>query len=201
MSDIADSVALSRATLYNYFGTKEEIYFGIGTRYAKDLIKNMKELLNPRKSGLEGLLSLYKFIFKGLLESPFIHQILEKLYLNLIDLDKFNSFMDAAIFEDNSTETQAQIDSIDQPFIELVKTLIIYRRILNAEFRRGKEDGSIKSTLDLFGFFSLMNIFVLGSGSFFRNFQLPLKGMTGKQVIDLLLRTIESQLTNLPKKK
>jgi len=199
MSDIADSVALSRATLYNYFGTKEEIYFGIGSRYAKELINKMKKLLDPSKTGLEGLLSLYEFIFEGLLEFPLIPQIVEKLYLILIDLDLFNSFIDAAIFEDNSAETQAKIDSLDEHIIELVKIFISYRRILNAEIRRGKEDGSIQLTLDLLANFSLMNIIYIGSGSFFKNFQFPLnqRGITGKNVINLILRTIRSHLTDL----
>jgi len=199
MSDIADSVALSRATLYNYFGTKEEIYFGIGLRYAKELTNKMKKLFDSRKTGLEGLLSLYKFIFEGLLEIPLIPQIVENLYKNLIEFNLFNSFISAAVLEDESTEIQAKIDTLDIHIMDFTKAFINYRKVLNAEFRRGKEDGSIQSNLDEIGFFSLMNILYLGSGSFFRNFQFPTNqnGMTGKQVIELILKITESQLTDL----
>lgn len=159
----------------------------------------MKKLFDSRKTGLKGLLSIYKFIFEGLLEFPLIPQIVENFYIILIELNVFNSFISAAIIEDESTETQAKIDSLDKHIMDFAKNFINYRQILNAEFRRGKEDGTIQTTLDEIGFFSLMNIIYLGSGSFFKNFQFPLnqRGITGKQVIDLILRTIRSHLTDL----
>jgi len=198
MSDIADFVAFSRATLYNYFRTKEDIYFAIGSRYAKELINKMKKLFDSRKTGLDGLLSLYKFIFEGLLEFPLIPQILESLYQILNELNLLESFISAALLEDDSTEIQAKIDSLDKHIMDFAKYIINYRKILNAEFRRGKKDGSIQTPLDELRFFSFMNIIYLGSGSFFRNFQIPLnqKWMTVNEVIELILKIVESQLTN-----
>ncbi len=68
---------------------------------------------------------------------------------------------------------------------------------MNSEFQRGKRDGSIKTSLDDLGFFSMMNIVYLGSGGFFRSFQFPLKqyGMTEKKIVELILDLIKSQLT------
>ena len=153
MSDIADHVALSRATLYNYFGTKEEIYFGIGTRYARKTTNEIKNMSDSKKTGLEGLQSIHKIIFEGLTENSLIPQIFEDLYEVLNNSNLFNIFIGAFIYEDQTTEITAKIESLGMYIRDFVKALNNYSKIFNAEFRRGKEDGSIHSSLDELGFF------------------------------------------------
>lgn len=197
MSKIADFVALSRATLYNYFKTKEEIYYDIGTRYGQDLIKKLQKLKDPKKSGLEVLISIFKILLEDTIENPFIPQILANLYLKLNDLNLLNIFFYDAVNENKSTEFKASIGSLDRHIMGFTNIFVTYRIIMNSEFQRGKKDGSIKTSLDNFGFFSIMNIVYLGSGGFFRSFQFPLKqyGMTEKKIIELILELIISQLT------
>ncbi len=197
MNDIADSVALSRATLYNYFRTKEIIYFDIGTRYGQKLIKKLQKLKDPKKSGLEVLISIFKILLEDTIKNPLIPQILENLYLKLNDLNLLNHFFITAVNKNNSTEVKVSIDSLDRHIMGFTNIFITYRRILNSEFQRGKIDGSIKTSLDDLEFFSMMNIIYLGSGGFFRSFQFPLKqyGMTENKIVKLILELIKSQLT------
>jgi len=199
MSDIADHVALSRATLYNYFGTKEEIFYEIGSRYARELIIKLRKLHGSKKTGLESLLSFYKVVFEDLLGVSLVPQLFLSLYQKLTKLKLLESFISASIFEDDTTKIQAEIDSLDAHLKDFVKAYVNYRKILHAEFQRGKEDGSILTTLDEIGFFSLMNIMIFGSGSFFKNFLIPLnhKWITGNEIIERVLNIVKSQLTDL----
>lgn len=197
MSDIADFVAFSRATLYNYFATKEEIYFEIGTQYTKELTVKIRNIINNSKSGLDVVLSHCKIALEDILENPLTPQLLENLYIKHNEMNTFDSFTKAAIFDDYSTEFNAKIDALESPIKNFSKAYLAYRRLVISEFRRGKEDGSIKSSFEDFDFFSLLNILFLGTGSFFRAIMFPGKqiGLTGKNVIDKILNLIETRLT------
>lgn len=197
MSDIADSVALSRATLYNYFGSKEEIFYEIGSRYTREQIIKLKKLHDSEKSGLESFLSFYKLAYEDLLKIPLIPMIFENLIQTLIKINLLQSFINISILEDSSIEIEAMFESLNKHVRDFATLYIEFRRILNAEYRRGKIDGSIQPNLDEIKVFGLTSILYLGSGSFFRNFQILFnnKWMNGNEIIELILKIIESQLT------
>ena len=78
MDDISEKVDLSRATLYNYYGNKEAIYFSIGIRILRQVHERQKSLISRNSSGLDQILTLSEDTLRNLFEQPLIHEIMRQ---------------------------------------------------------------------------------------------------------------------------
>lgn len=76
MDDISEQADLSRATLYNYFDSKEAIYFEVGIQSLRSISEKQKAVIAPESSGLEQILKLSGNILKSLVEQPLTHEIM-----------------------------------------------------------------------------------------------------------------------------
>jgi len=78
MDDISERVDLSRATLYNYFGSKEAIYFGIGIQGLRQMHERQRFAISGDETGLEQILTLSEDALRYLFEQPIIHEIIRQ---------------------------------------------------------------------------------------------------------------------------
>jgi AcrR family transcriptional regulator len=78
MDEISEKVDLSRATLYNYYGSKEAIYFEIGRRSLSGFNDNQKKLVENGGTGLELILLLVRDSLKHLFEDSLLHEIIRQ---------------------------------------------------------------------------------------------------------------------------
>ncbi len=77
MDDIAEQADLSRATLYNHFNSKEDIYFEIGIQGIKASSKKQKALIESESSsGIDKIAELSEDTLRYLFENPLIHEIM-----------------------------------------------------------------------------------------------------------------------------
>ncbi len=189
MNKIADHVALSRATLYNYFKTKEEIFFEIAFIKLKDIIEEQKVLLKSSKSGLKGVLSIHKSVAQSLLELPFYHKTILRFFHKL---DALN-ILDDLLFNNDSPELKLKIESFEGYLKNMVEIFIVYQRMVNSEMEKGIDDGSIKSTLNRFELESLMNLIYFGLGDFI---SIKLFRKMGGDIVKIVLNLIENILIN-----
>jgi AcrR family transcriptional regulator len=192
MNDIADHVALSRATLYNYFKSKEDIYFEIANQRLTELIEKQEILLKSSKSGLEGVLSIYNSAAKSLLEFPF-HRIIERLLIKLDEMNLLDKLVSNLLSENDSSEKELKIESQEEHINNMLITYIAYLRMLNSELRRGKEDGSITCSLNDYELYSITNILYFGLGD---NLNVKLFRKDGEDTIIIILNLLEKILTN-----
>ncbi|MFX0004535.1 MAG: TetR/AcrR family transcriptional regulator, partial [Candidatus Hermodarchaeota archaeon] len=98
MEEIADLSALSRATLYNYFSTKEEIYFTIGISKLEGWFEQYESLDSTKYSGAQMILFLTENLVRDLLESPIYIKLLRRFFyrskeLNIPIQEKFYDVM------------------------------------------------------------------------------------------------------------
>ncbi|MFX1521271.1 MAG: TetR/AcrR family transcriptional regulator [Promethearchaeota archaeon] len=77
MDDIAEQADLSRATLYNHFDSKEDIYFEIGIQGIRTISKKQGALFKSESSsGLDKIVKLSEATLRYLFENPLIHEIM-----------------------------------------------------------------------------------------------------------------------------
>jgi AcrR family transcriptional regulator len=83
VDDIAEKSALSKATVYNYFHSKEGIYFGIGVRAFQMINDITGQLFESNASGIEILEQLIRATMKGRKDFPLYNEITNRfLYLD-----------------------------------------------------------------------------------------------------------------------
>jgi len=68
MEDVANLISVAKGTVYNYFASKEELYFSIMQMWMEKLISSLKEKIESEESSLDSLRSftthLYMFMMK-----------------------------------------------------------------------------------------------------------------------------------------
>jgi hypothetical protein len=75
IGDIAEEIALSRATIYNYFGKKEDIYLGLFTKFLDEICaKYLERSANPRSEDDKNLL-MAKTLLKTIGKRPLVFRI------------------------------------------------------------------------------------------------------------------------------
>jgi AcrR family transcriptional regulator len=196
MIDIADHVALSRATLYNYFKSKEDIFFEIGIRKIKDIVKEQKILLKNTKSGLKGVLSIFNRVGNSLLELPFHHKVIERFFLKLDEMNFLDKYVNNLLSGNYFTEKELKLESYEEHIKNMIITYSSYQRMLNSELMRGKEDGSIKCSLNDYELYSLTNLIYFGFGDLI-NIKLFRKNK--EEILNITLNLLEKILTDKTK--
>jgi len=194
MNDIADQAALSRATLYNYFTTKEAIFFEIGIQRLREVIEEQKLLFkSSSKSGLERVMMIFNSIAKTLLERSFHHKIIIMFFLRLEELNILDALLENFQSGTNSVENKLNLESYEEHIMNMINIYVAYQNLLNSEIRRGKADGSIKCSLSDFELYSITNVIYFGTGDFvnikqFRKY--------GEAILNNVLNLLEKILTN-----
>ena len=193
MEEIADSAALSRATLYNYFNTKEEIYFSIGIAQLKQWIEQYESIEKDKYTGIELILLLTEHFSNDILEYPHHSKILRRFFyrtqeleLNIENLFYQGILKDQKVSDNGKNPTQSQI------FIEILESYINYRRLWQSAINKGIKDGSIKSESNPthLNFITIMIIFGLLDQIDFRRTLMDIVKISKKQIKGFLLNIV-----------
>jgi AcrR family transcriptional regulator len=149
MEDIAHEAAVSKQTLYNYFGSKESIYLGIGVEGFKDLFDRIDELGLPAFSGKEQTLKLGEDLFNELAserEHPLNIEISRRfvtIYNQLGGLT--DEILQKRVENEDRRRKKKSIEDVLADYWEQVWK---YEEYWMKAIERGFEDGSISSNLD-----------------------------------------------------
>ena len=119
MNDIANEIALSRATLYNYFDKKEDIYHGILAKIFDDISDKYVLKLKTAQSEEEKHLLMARIILKKIRKHPLFYRIYLHFLTKIREFNiSSNDLMDN--FDFNIDYFKSQI-----PLILIMKALLI----------------------------------------------------------------------------
>ena len=203
MEDIAESSALSRATLYNYFNTKEEIYFTIGVEQLKIWIDQYQSLsLNKsfgfnQLSGKELILVLAENLVKDILEFPHYSKLLRRFFYRSKELDlDIESLYYGKIIENKKLPKPSDFSPQQQIYIELFDVYSSYRELWKKAIEIGIKDGSIKSQSNPshLNFIMIMMIFGLLDQIDFRRSLMKMVDISNEQIVGFILNLVKNML-------
>jgi AcrR family transcriptional regulator len=163
MEEIADSAALSRATLYNYFNSKEEIYFNIGITRIEQWIEQYQSFNLSKYTGKEIILLLTENLVDGILEFPHYSKLLRMFFdrsheMNIpIEEIFYDSILKRKIIREKEQAVQQ-----NQIFFNLLESYINYRQIWQDAINIGIKDSSILSTSNPYHLNFIIIMLVLG---------------------------------------
>ncbi len=163
MEEIAESAALSRATLYNYFNAKEEIYFNIAIVQIEKWIEEYQLFNISKYNGKEIALLLTENLIEGILEFPNYSKLLRRFFDRSHELKIpieeifYNSILKRKI-------AKGKKEPMKQNFIlfQLLESYIKYRQIWQDTISKGIEDGSIVSKSNQYHLNFIIIMLVLG---------------------------------------
>ncbi|MFX1378624.1 MAG: TetR/AcrR family transcriptional regulator [Promethearchaeota archaeon] len=191
MEEIADLAALSRATLYNYFNTKEEIYFNIGLSKIEDWIEQYNALNSTNYSGKKLVIFLAENLVKDILEFPFYSKLLRRFFYRSIELNlPIQDIFYSSMIEKKEIQENSKFDAQNKIFLDLLDAYINYRQLWKNSIEIGVKDGSILSTSNLIhlNFFLIMSIFGLLDQIDFRRSLMKMVNLSNKEITNFILR-------------
>jgi AcrR family transcriptional regulator len=141
MDQIAEKALLSRATLYNYFDTKETLYLEIGIKTWQEMQQLIPPLIINDPTGMDKIMRLAPIGFYGVLENPLGYDILRKYMEN-------NNQAETPIEETYKKHTQEELENLPTTsetiqlryFHELQKYVQVWVDII----QQGQKDGTIR---------------------------------------------------------
>ncbi len=146
MEEIADEAAVSKQTLYNYFSSKDSIYFGIGSEGFRDAIELTTEMELSSLPGKQMVLKLVEIFFDTAIEFPLGIDISRRFSI-------VNSEMEGIAektLERRKKENQkvSQKKSIEDDMADYLELASKYEEYWKTAMEKGKKDGSITSDLN-----------------------------------------------------
>lgn len=197
MDEIADLAALSRATLYNYFDTKEEIYLNIGLLKIKDWIKQFEHLNSTKYSGEDKVLFLTENLVKDLLEFPIYINLLRRFFDRSKELNiPIENIFYTNLIEKKDFQFKSAAGTQYKIYYDLLKQYIKYRQIWFDAIELGKNDKSIKSPKNIhhLNFIIIMTLFGLLDQIELRRSLLSRVDITIDMVIEFVLQFVRKFL-------
>lgn len=82
MDDIAKLISVAKGTVYNYFASKEELYFSIMEMRMEKLISSLKEKIESEESSLDSLRSFTTHLYMFMMKYQNFFLIYQKEYLS-----------------------------------------------------------------------------------------------------------------------
>lgn len=126
MDDVAEKAELSKGTLYLYFKSKEELYFGLTLRALNDLRQRFQNVINQKANGLEKIKKIGEAYYNFSIEEP-------------------DFFKTIAQFEIAQLEADAVAETVSQKCHEEGQGVL---HLVALALEEGIKDGSIRSDID-----------------------------------------------------
>jgi AcrR family transcriptional regulator len=191
MEEIGDLAALSRATLYNYFNSKEDIYFNVGLSKLEHWIEQYELLNHKNYSGKQRVLFLTENLVKDILEFPVYSKLLRRFFYRSTELNlPIQEIFFNSIIEEKEIEKEAQFNSQNKIFLDVLESYIKYRELWKESIEIGLKDGSITSGSNPthLNFFLIMIIFGLIDQIDFRRSLINMVNLSNEEIEEFILR-------------
>ena len=144
MDQIAEKALLSRATLYNYFDTKETLYLEVGTKTWREMQQQIPPLIANDPTGMDKIMRLAPIGFYGVLENPLGYNILRKFMEN-------NNQAESPIEQKYEKHTQEELEKLpnnsDTIQLRYFHELQKYEQIWVEIIQQGQQDGTIRDDI------------------------------------------------------
>ncbi|MHA1978883.1 MAG: TetR/AcrR family transcriptional regulator [Candidatus Hodarchaeales archaeon] len=176
LEDIAEAAFVSRATVYNYFKNKDDVFFAVGNQIFKELNETIATILPADLSGKDQFIFLCEKTFHDSIDKPIILKITREFF------DRMNGQKLSAkeIYNDitekvgpstlnNLVENVSLLEEVDlakdfdEPyFIEFFIQLLKNGNLWVKTVRKGKEDHTIKNDLEDMQIIQYVNVLMSG---------------------------------------
>lgn len=176
LEDIAEAAFVSRATLYNYFKNKDEVFFAVGYRLVKQENESIITSLPVELSGRDQILFLCEKTLKDLGRNLILFKHTRKYFERINDknspFQKINYYIieklgPSTIFEFDENQSPIKNLNLEEEFDYPNYVKYVIEVFRNGNFwgkaiRKGKEDKSIKNTLEEFNIGHYLSMFMSG---------------------------------------
>jgi AcrR family transcriptional regulator len=166
MEEIADKVAMSRATIYNYFSSKEEIFFQIGIQFCSKFFSDYEKLTYDVSSSLDRFLIFNRLLLTSFYDTPVAHKIYQR-FLQVISLESqeilYETIEDLALNDKKVSKVIGDL-KIKIYVKELLSNIIKMSKITKQLIVNAKKDKLIKESLEMRDVYSLSLIITDGYG-------------------------------------
>ena len=177
MEEIASAAELGKATIYNYFASKQLLLLGLDLRGTKKEEEGFRRAYEEGRSGLDRTLKIGHFYFDHAMESPVYFQA--KVQLGRMDVKVFAPLSD---------------DPMVNEYMQAVQRI---HRILADAIADGINDGTIRSNIHPQKMSLLLWCQSNGVIELIQNrgeLVLAVQGITVEQIRDGFFRALECQL-------
>jgi len=159
MDEIADKALLSRATLYNYFDTKETLYLEVGIENYRQMLQMLPQALEIEPTGLDRVMKLATFVFQGVTRNRINYEIVRRFMEN-------NNQAEHPVEEAYDGLTPEELDSLP-PTSETVELryfheLMKYMSIWIDSVELGQRDGTVRDDLPPDHLAQIIQIYITG---------------------------------------
>lgn len=194
MDEISDKALLSRATLYNYFDTKETLYLEVGIYNYRQMLQLLPQVLEIEPTGMDKVMKLATFVFQGVLRNRINYEIVRRFMEN-------NNLAEHPIEETYDELTQEELDNLpptsDTVQLRYFHELQKYMKIWEDSIKLGQKDGSIRNDIPPRHLAQIIQIYITGvleqlvlQREALRHIDLPIETVV-KILIDNLRKTLE----------
>jgi AcrR family transcriptional regulator len=157
MDDISERVDLSRATLYNYFGSKEALYFEIGIQNLRSLHDGQKKVILQEASGINQINALCEDILTSLFEQPILHEIMRQYLLANAQAETPSHEVLRKIEEGEKVEPSTSVI-----LASFLREMRVFEETWVDAIKRGCEDSSIQHELEAEQLTHFLFLIILG---------------------------------------
>ena len=157
MEDISEEVDISRATLYNYYGSKEAIYFEIGKKGLSEINKKQRKILQKEGTGRELTLLLVEDTLEHLFEDPLKQEIIRQY-----SISNAQSEVPAHITLRKMESGKEIDDTLQIVLASFLKEMRAFEENWGYAINLGYRDGSINHELDTEQLTHFMFMVILG---------------------------------------
>ncbi len=124
MEDVARLISVAKGTVYNYFTSKEELYFSIIQLRMEKLISSLKEKIAEEENSIDSLRSYTTHLYMFMMKYQNFFLIYQKGFLN------------------NENFVSANLSTLKKQLEDII-TGIVKRGIMNADFRNVDEQFAV----------------------------------------------------------
>lgn len=162
MEDIADEAAVSKQTLYNYFSSKEAIYFGIGIEDFRGLLERSVMAIQSESRGKSQVLKLCGDFFDGLRQFPLNAEIGRRFTITNNQMKGIaNTTLQMRLKKKrNPSEKKRSIEEVLADYLEQIRK---FENIWTDAITNGFKDGSITSKLSAEQLFQYASVIIWGT--------------------------------------
>ena len=162
LEDIAEAAFVSRATIYNYFKNKDDVFFAVGNKVIKELNEDLAATLPVGRSGKEQFLFICVKTLKDGIDNPIVLKITQAAFEHIRNMNTWPESIielivkrmgqsglgrltgDLSPLDDSEFERNFEEPYFVEFFVQFLRNSQFWLKAI----RKGRKDKTIKNDLD-----------------------------------------------------